>query len=52
MGVLQCANPFILSVNMGINAGVVGVTFFGGSGLESCSNFASITVTAAQIQLG
>lgn len=31
MGVLQSANPFILSVNMGINAGVVGVTFFGGS---------------------
>ncbi|GFZ45293.1 hypothetical protein JCM24511_03019 [Saitozyma sp. JCM 24511] len=29
IGVLQSANPFILSVNMGINAGVVGVTFFG-----------------------
>jgi hypothetical protein len=35
MGVIRSADPFKPSVSMGINTGIVGVTFFGGSRLPA-----------------
>lgn len=38
MGVIRSVNPFSMSINMGINSGLAGMTFFGKSGLIMASH--------------
>ena len=37
MGVVKSVNPFALSIGMGINCGLAGLTFFGKSTLSTFS---------------